>query len=501
MYSTRIKKCVVPHYKKTGGDSDELFKNWNINSVFESEVELYDRFGHRMSSAISGMCIADLFTQFGLTQRDEYVKSLFSTISCYQGKDSIVSFLVANRPYRIRNTEITDIKCPDNVVFEKGTLILPRGELMCALLGIPGDRIANSNDPNHFKIYIHKVTGTDKIEAIKKEADEFDNHFHHLKVKDVTKIEPNATAAQRPAAYYVTLNPFIYTRMKAYRCIPQDGRNLEEQYFMLHKMNLLFSQTLGAMSVIPVEARRLLQYPPGTRESICCENDILNVSIPNNVEGGNDFDSWAIKEEGNNIGRNNDGFTYGDPIPKNTIIFPEVKDTDLCKTNRENFHSFIQQFENTNINKIREEYSDIKIDVAGFPEYYDDNQRAFWYKFIKNTYPTRLTFLGDEISKFTPNCQLTPLGVVAIKKICEGDPLIFKENEMKIDQIHIPNRVSPFDCLIERVDIPDYKRLHDGDRAGEVISKQRVHANPLTYTPAFVTSLGTNITILPKQPL
>src|SRR5436190_11360093 len=126
MYSTRLKKCVIPHYKQTGGESDELFKNWHINTVFESELDTYEKYGHRLSSAISGMCLGDLFTHYGLTQRDEYVKSLFSTISCYRGKDSIISFLVASRPYRIKNKELDQQPCLDNVVFEKGTLIIPR---------------------------------------------------------------------------------------------------------------------------------------------------------------------------------------------------------------------------------------------------------------------------------------------------------------------------------------------------------------------------------------
>jgi len=498
MYSTRIKKCILPHYKKSGGESDELFKNWHINSVFESQTDTYDKYGHRMSSAIAGMCLADLFTQYGLTQRDEYVKSLFSTISCYSGKDSVISFLVASRPYNIKNKEQEQPTCPDNVVFEKGTLIIPRGELLWALLSIPGDKIGTSNDPNSFRIYIQSVDDKDSIEAVKRLGDEFKSHADHLGITNIEKKPLDADVTKRTPAYYITLNPFIYTRIKAYRCIPPDGRNLEEQYFMLHKMNLLYSQTIGAMAVIPVEAKRLLQYPPGTRESICCGRDLLNVGIPQTYAA--DLGGWAIKEEVHEIKNNNGGYTYTGKIPRNTIIFPEVLQSDVCKSNREDFHSFVQQYESNYVGKIREEYGDIKIDIDNFAEYFDDTQRSYWYKFIKNTYPTKLTFKDDEISKFTPNCRLTALGLVATRKICDGDPLILVENEMKIDQIHIPNRVSPWECSIENVDIPDYRRLADDEKAGESINNQRVQANPLTFTSAFVTSLGTNITILPKHP-
>jgi len=140
----------------------------------------------------------------------------------------------------------------------------------------------------------------------------------------------------------------------------------------------------------------------------------------------------------------------------------------------------------------------MKIDDK-FPNYFDDIQRAYWYKFIKNTYPTKLTFKEEEISSFKPNCQLTPLGVCSIRRICTGDPLIFIDNEMKIDQIHLPNKISPWECIIEKLEIPEYKKLADSEKAGEPSSKQRVLANPLTFTPAFVTSLGTNIPILPKN--
>lgn len=489
IYTTRIKKCVVPHYKKTGGESEELFKNFIMNTIFEGEINMYNRYGNKISSAISGVCITDLFTQYGLTQRDEYVKTLFSTISCYQGKDSIISFLVATKPYRIKTNSDT---CPNNIVFEKNTLIIPRGELLWSLLGIPGDKIGMSNDANGFKIFIQPIDDGDNMLMVATVTDEFKEHKEHL---GITKIE-KSTETQKPPLYYVTLNPYIYTRIKAYRCIDTEGRNLDEQYFMLHKMNLLYSQSIGALSIIPVEAKRLLQYPPGTRESICCKADTLNIGVPKSF--CDNIDSWAVKDSQDK----GQAFKYEGKVPKNAIVFPESLSSDICKNNRDGFHNFIQQYENSHIIKIREEYADIKPDAdAKIPDCFDVNQKSYWYKFLRNTYPNELKFKNEVVSSFTPNCKLTPIGVVATRRICEGDPLIFEGNSLEIDQINSPHTKSLWDCAIEQIDIPEYKKLSDEDKSGESRSTTaKVSANPLSFSGSpFVTSLGTNITILPRQ--
>jgi len=498
MYSTRIKKCVCPHYKGNDGSQlAEVMKNVYINVVFEGQVSIYEKYGHRMSTAICGMCLADLFAQYGLTQKDDNVKTLFSNMSCFSGKDSGVSLLVASMPYIMRNNNLDNQKCPSNVLYPPGTLVLPRGEFAWQLLSIPGDRICTSLDPHTFRIYITRVKDRDRIEPIKNVGGELKSHREHLGITKVETIPLDDDVTKRHDAYYVTLNPFIYTRIKAYRCVPPEGRNLEDQFFMLHKMNLLYSQTMGAMAVIPVEAKRLLQYPPGTRETTCCPPDLLNVGIPESVS--TDIDAWAIKEEKEQHKNHVDGFNITGSLPKNMIFFPDAKDFDTCKSNIDNFHNFIQEYESSYISQIREEYAEIKVD-RDFYDYFDDNQRAFWYKFIKHTYPSKLSFKGEVISSFTPNCQLTPLGVVAIRNICQNDYLVFKDNEMKIDEIHLPNKISPWECVIEKVDIPEYRKIPDSEKAGETINKQRVQANPLTFTPAFVTSLGTNITILPTNP-
>jgi hypothetical protein len=488
IYTTRIKNCVVPHYKKTGGESEELFKNFIINSVFEREIYMYNKYGNKISSAISGICISDLFTHYGLTQRDEYVKTLFSTISCYEGKDSVISFLIATRPYRIKTSSET---CPNNIVFEKNTLIVPRGEILWSLLGIPGDKIGMSSDPNNFKIYIQSVDEADPIHMVTTSDEEFKTHKEHLKI---TSIAKHTDATTRPELHYVTLNPFIYTRIKAYRCIDTEGRNLDEQYFMLHKMNLLYSQSIGALSVIPVGAKRLLQYPPGTRESICCKEDTLHIGVPKSYCG--EIDNWARKDSA----KQGQAYDYTGKVPKNTVVFPECENSDVCKNNRDGFHNFIQQYENSHIVKIREEYADIK-PSEDIPKCFDDTQRSYWFKFIKNTYPTQLKFRTEVVSSFTPNCRLTPIGVVALRRICEGDPLIFDSNALEIDQIHSPHTKSLWDCAIEQLEIPEYKQLADDIKPGESkTTNARVSANPLSYSGSpFVTSLGTNITILPRH--
>lgn len=492
IYTTRIKNCVVPHYKKHGGESEELFKNFIMNTIFEREIYMYNKYGNKLSSAISGICIADLFTQYGLSQRDEYIKTLFSTISCYQGKDSVISFLTANKPYKLKNSQENN-NCPDNIVFEKHTLIIPRGELMWSLLGIPGDKIGINSDPNSFKICIQKVDDTEAISMVSTTNDEFKEHKNHLKL---TKIEKFSGTGSKPQLYYVTLNPYIYTRIKAYRCIDTEGRNLDEQYFMLHKMNLLYSQSIGALSVIQVEAKRLLQYPPGTRESICCKGDILNIGVPKTF--CEEIDKWATKVEGD-VGQ---AYTYTGSVPRNTIVFPECENVDVCKSNRDGFHNFIQQYENSHISKIREEYADIKPDESlKIPACFDDNQKSYWYKLIRNTYPKELKFREEVVSSFTPNCQITPIGVVSTRRICEGDPLIFEGNTLEIDQIHRPHTRSLWDCSIEQLEIPEYKRLADEEKSGESKNTSaKISANPLSYSGSpFVTSLGTNITILPRH--
>lgn len=492
IYTSRIKNCVVPHYKRSGGETEELFKNFIINTIFEREIFMYNKYGNKLSSAISGVCIADLFTQYGLTQRDEYVKTLFSTISCYQGRDSVISFLVASRPYRIKNA-LENSNCPDNLVFDKNTLIIPRGEIMWSLLGIPGDKIGVNGDPNSFKIFIQPVDDTNAINMVATTGDEFKRHSEHL---NITKIEKLLAEASKPDLHYVTLNPYIYTRIKAYRCIDTEGRNLDEQYFMLHKMNLLYSQSIGALSVIPVEAKRLLQYPPGTRESICCKEDKLNIGVPKSF--CNDIDTWAKKDEKKEGG----AFIYTGNVPRNTIIFPECESADVCKNNRDGFHNFIQQYESSHVAKIREEYADIKPNEnSNIPNCFDDNQKAYWYKFIRNTYPRELRFKNEIVSSFTPNCKITPVGVVSTRRICEGDPLIFEGNALEIDQIHTPHTKSLWDCAIEQLEIPEFKKLADDEKSGESRNTSaKISANPLSYSGSpFVTSLGTNITILPRH--
>lgn len=491
LYTTRIKQCVVPHYKKSGGESEELFKNFIMNKIFEREIYMYNKYGNKLSSAISGLCITDLFTQYGLTQRDDYIKTLFSTISCYMGRDSVISYLVASKPYRTISNENT---CPDNIVFEKNTLIIPRGEIMWALLGIPGDKIGVNIDPNSFKICIQSVKDNNNpLPTITTSGDEFKLHKDHLKIKEIKKH----TTGTPPTIYYVTLNPYIYTRIKAYRCIDTEGRNLDEQYFVLHKMNLLYSQSIGSLAVIPVEAKRLLQYPPGTRESICCDKDVLNIGVPSSV--CDTINSWAVKDDDNKIGKQ---FEYDGELCKNTIIFPECHNSDVCKNNRDGFHNFIQQYETSHISKIREEYADLKPDTSvKIPDCFDDNHKAYWYKLIKNTYPTELKFKTDVVSQFTPNCKITPVGVVSIRRICEGDPLIFEGNILEIDLLNTPHTKSLWDCAIEQLEIPEYRKLADEEKSGEAKNTNaRISANPLSFSGSpFVTSLGTNITILPRH--
>lgn len=511
IYTTSVTKCVVPHYKNDTGESGQFFANWNMNSVFEQEHDRYVKKGHKMSSAIAGLCEADLFSQYGLVTHDEYVKTLFSTMSCYKGKDTVVSFLEAGRPYKLLSPNVDQPNCPDNVVFRKYCLIIPRGELMWALLAIPGDKIGVSNDSNSFKIYIHSVKDGVRVSAVAVSSDEFKSHAAHL---NFTKVEKKADAASKPDAYYVTLNPFIYTRIRAYRCIPPEGRTLDEQHFMVHKMNAFYTHSIGALALISVSAKRLLQYPPATREQLCIDTDLLNVGIPESFfktpaaesaevggegQAGTQKLKWAHFEAGAVSDINNSGFEYEGSLPKNMIVFPESKDSDVCRSNRKDLHSFIQHYEHSIMVKVREEYGEVKPDYAVL-DCYDEEEKPFWYKLIKNTYPTKLTFNNEVISHFTPNCMLTPLGVVAIRDICEGDPLIFEENVMPIDKIDINKYSSPWECSIETLNMPDYRRISDFEKAGEPLNPPpKVQANPMSYTSAFVTSIGTNITILPKQ--
>lgn len=515
IYSTNITKCVVPHYKNdSSGESSEFFANWKMNSVFEQEYETYMRKGHKISSAMSGLCEADLFYYFGLVQRDEYVRTLFSAISCFTGKDSVVSYLEAGRPYKLLNSNPENSSCPDNIVFNKHCLIIPRGELLWSLLAIPGDKIAVSNNANNFRIFIHPVEERDRLEKLTTVDDEFKLHKQHLGLDNLKENTSGATQK----TYYVTLNPFLYTRIRSFRCIPPEGRSLDEQHFMIHKMNAFYTHSLGAISLLSTNARRLLQYAPGTREILCTGTDKINVGIPKKFYEGTTsatpststapvtstpiLSKWARSEEDERGTDKFYGYDYDNKkLPVNTIVFPEAKEIDVCKSNRKDFHSFIQYYEQSMMTKIREEYADIKSDDSfKLIDAYDNDSKTFWYKLIKNTYPSKLTYKEDTISQFTPNCMLTPLGVVAIRDICLNDPLIFEENTMEIDKINKNKYSSNWECSIETLEMPDYKRIANVEKAGEPSNPPpRVQANPMAYSSAFVTSIGTNITILPTQ--
>lgn len=499
IFSTNIKKCILPHYSKgIGENNQDLFKSWTINSIFEAEMPLYEKFGNKLSSAISGLCITDLFTQYGLAQRDEYLNNMFPVLSCFQGpRDSIMSFIVASKPYKMVNSE--EPTCSDNIVFKKGCLIIPRGELLWSLLSIPGDKIGTSNDANAYKIYVHSVdTADSRLESVRTSSEEYKSHIEHLKI---TKVETKPIADEnKEDQYYVTLNPFIYTRIKAYKCISLENKTLEEQYFIIHRMQLLFAQTIGSLSLLSVHPQRLLQYPPATCDQICSSNDILNVGIPSLYF--DDMKRCAIKEEKELHKNKYEGFTYTGKLPSNTIVFPESHEANACKSNRDGqLHSFLLEYEKTHLPKVRDEYSEIKAGVDfTAANYFDDEQKTYWFKIIKNSYPNKLKHKDQDISSYEPNVTLSPLGVVALRDVCLHDPLIFKSNEMHIEKINTPSNRPSFDCTIENQQFPEYKHLSHLKKAGEGSSPvPRVQASPLGYSSSFVTSIGTNITILPSQ--
>jgi hypothetical protein len=514
-YSTGIKECTLPHYDTftkglTGQDSSLA-----SNKILDSQKQMYEKHGKRLSSTISGICVPDLFNTYGLTAKDEFIRDMFTPINCHTGKDAIVSYLVANNAYKfIEKDAFTIPQCANNIVFKKGCLIIPRGEILWSLLAYNANKLASGDDPTDvFKIYVDKcggnIPGDDDLDVEWKIDDDrkYKSHYRFSDpnvaqaVRNRRDLDDHYSQVSPDETKYVYLNPNIYARIKSFRCISPKNKSLVQQDFSLYTMNYYFAQFFAGLSLISSPPKALLMYPPGTLESICPPKaDIMVVNLPNSNDI-EDLETWTnveVANEGYRI-KGKDKFS----VPRNMILIGDCKDMNTCSEPYDNTNfNVIEATERHSMVPVREEYAIFKIVVVENSQlkYFGSNSQLYFKKIIKNSFPNKLSNNTLEISNFTPNCMLTPLGVVSTKNICEGDPLVMKDHTLDMTRIHIMPKTG-WRCEIETKSMPGH---YDDNSIIDDVSgvlretDQKNLKYPLNYTANFISSLGTNISILPN---
>lgn len=488
LYTSSVKKCVIPHYNSYT-DSIKL----PANAVFEAERGNYEKYGDSLSGAITGVCLPDQFSYYGLLSRENYIKNLFNALSCFTGQDVAISFLVASPAYKLREKDALTQRCPSNLVFKKGCLIIPRGEIVWSLLAIDSSNIAQGeSEDDVFKIFIKESAVANPnnpgliLPSMEKKDEESRIHYEHLKIP---ADQRNITSKESNNSRYVYLNPTLYNRIKTFRCISPHEKTIFDQDFMLFSMNLMYVQSLSALALVSTPPKRLLQYPPGSRESICPpKKDSMCVLIPK-VEN---LDTWSIQTD--------DGLSMDEKtICNNVVLVADAKRHNTCNTTNDLNHNIIHAIETQYMNSVREEYNILKsveFQHMGLDSWYDIESQQFWKKIIINSYPNKVKNGDEDICTNAANCILTPLGVVAIRNICEGDPLIFKDHTINLKKIWMLPR-SGWKCDIIPRELPVQEQLNDTEKAGIVkMSDPKIQKNPLNYNPSFITSLGTNISLL-----
>lgn len=508
LYTTSVNKCVIPHYTNYNNGSVTLPEN----KIFEAERGNYDKYGDRLSGAVSGICMPDLFSNFGLVSHEGYVKDLFYPLPCVAGRDIAVSFLVANPPYDVIDFD-KESKCPKNIVFRKGCLIVPRGELIWALLALDADKIGNTggeNNDEEFKIYITQTihqrkrkresveTGKPENEEVlepipinvgdvQRQTEELKSHYNHLRAARFGGYK----SIKVPNMKYVYLNPAIYNRIRSFRCISPVDRTLVDQDYMLFAMNLLYVQSLSMLALLSTLPNRLLQYPPGTKETIChTQRNTMSVVIPivDNIA------EWTIHQQMGGYA------VVAESIPNNVVLIADVVSNNTCESRLSTLnHNIIQALEKEFMGPVRHEHQILKgiqLDCGNLTTWYDIEAQQFWKKLIANSYPSKIMAQGEVLTSYTPNCLLTPLGIVATKDICENDPIIVKESKLDLKNMRITER-SGWHCDILPQDFTVSSQLDEQDKAGPLKQNDpRIQKNPLNYSPSFVSSMGTNFSIL-----
>jgi hypothetical protein len=585
IYSTGLKRCTLPHYDKASvGLTQDISLPHNL--VFDAQKEIFDRYGHIMSPALLGICVADLFTTFGLSSKDSYVRDMFTPINCFTGKDTVVSYLVANSAYNIVEKDaFTPVQQVNtNIVFNKGCLIVPRGEILWSLLAYNANAIAIGDDPSDlFKIYVDRCGGDEGIDIEQKwtrpaagndDCIKYPSHYEFSNksannlfpdwppdpVEPVLELEPLPVAAipneieinrineanrlkqqvyaaamvqhnkdvdhvslQREKylksiyssenknaneTKFVYLNPNIYAKIKAFRCISPHNMSLMDQDFILYTMNLFYSQFFSTLALISTQPEILLMYPPATLEMICPKKpDTMVVALPRLQNGVvENIDDWTIREA--DIGYGLDvNVNRIISVPHNMILIADVISMNTCSETLSNTNrNVVEAIEHKLMSGVRDEYLVLKaygLENTNLNHFNENTGRQFFKKIIKNSYPNKLQDDGTTISTFTPNCTLTPLGIVATKSICENDPLVIDNHQIDIKRIHVQPKTG-WTCEIESVQLPTHveevSEIGLSSKKAGVLrqSDQRELKFPLNFSPHFVTAMGTNINIIPN---
>lgn len=586
VYSTGLKQCILPHYDKV---SFGLTQDINLpqNSIFDAQKEIFDSHGHIMSPVFLGMCAADLFTTFGLSSRDAFIRDIFSPIHCYTGNDVIVSYLVANNAYKIVDKDaFTPPSCREsNIVFKKGCLIVPRGEIIWSLLAYNAQTIAIGDDPSdQFKIYVSKCGGarvpgekrvnkleTVGVDVIYKSHYSYSNDVNEAQFDDLPPVVENepilADLVQVPVAdgteerkgeivriteennikqreyndkkikydkdvairalnvqqivksrfsseqkvanttQYVYLNPNLYAKLKSFRCIDPHNMSLIDQDYILYTMNLFYSEFFSTLALISAPPDTLLMYPPGTLEMNCPPKpDTMVVTLPN-YNDLIDLKRWTITETEIGYGLK-DAIRAIVEIPKNMILIGDLVSMNICRENMPNTNrNIVEAIEQKKMMSVRDEYSVIKrynLETNSFKYFNENSGIQFFKKIIKNSYPETVKDGDTVISTYTPNCILTPLGIVATKSICENDPLVIGDHKLDIKQLNVQPKTG-WSCEIESVQLPSHVEAaiggsESGRKKAGVLRQfdQKELKFPLNYSPHFIAAMGTNINILPN---
>lgn len=445
-------KCVIPHYIDF---VDDAFNKYPENKIFEAHRELYKEFGNKMSAAVAGLCVADLYAVYGLVSLEGSARNIFKCIIPNDVQDTNISFLTATAT----TVAIVDANRPDNIVFSKGCLIVPRGEILWSLLAYDAAENFKINDDDDddddFKIYLtfsKKVTANDHRKKTPpftlpyyKRKEEVGwgerkklSHYSHLEI-DTNLATEYAAQEAIAKSRYVYLNPNINNFIKSFKYIAprQDHHQQSDRKYLLFASNLFFIQTITGLSLLSTHANRLLMYPPSNNERICMKRkNEMSITIPRSNDTVARLRSFSLFEKGT-------GYTNPECIiSRNVVLFANVRpppSSDADKPPQIAFNSeIVRVFEREKIKNIREtnnndnrllETTTTTDGLKELKEFFDIESYRYFNRILQNTYPNVLKF-GKEttLATYTPNCMMTSIGLVATKNICQREFLIVQGN-------------------------------------------------------------------------
>jgi hypothetical protein len=373
------------------------------NTTFEIHTTMYKRFA-QSKSIICGLCIVDLFTVFGLTQRNTS-KALFNlNISASH------AYLVGNRAYKYKagggQTPIA--------VFKKGCLLIPRGEIIYSLLAYRQDDLTLHDE---FRIYI--TTDAD-----------FENG------------DANKTGR------YVTLNPNLMCKLRSFRSI-EDHLQLGGEYGAL-VLSLLYVQSVTGLSLLSCSPETLMKISPSNGHSF--------VALPGQSNRLKNRMSVHIKEP---LYADSKDWTLDDKQikitpewkPMSELLEPfritTVTSQDSCvplEHLKDQYGGLINSMERNTMSRIRHELDEMELFYSSndstFPKLDEFKNRkifdspqslSFFKNIIFSTFPKtwKDNDTNEQIYFMKENCIFTELGLVACRDICENDCIIIDETEIR----------------------------------------------------------------------